>query len=255
MDELELVEVRDDLDLHGLAQLDLALQLCLQLRALVHELAVHGLVLRFYQGLCDGLQLVQVHRVHQLVLRLLNHVLDLRAPRHRLLLLCGLRRLVHMELGHGRLAEAVQRLGAQVAHHCGRELLLRGLASLALHGLLQQLLHLRHGAQGKRCVAAVVLGEDVDPLGHEALGAIQRASRRRLMQRGVAYCVPLVVRQALPHQQPQDLQVALEGRPMEGAVLLLRDLALRLVVLVHLGRALDDEDPRQNIVAVVGRPD
>mmetsp|Transcript_106895 Transcript_106895/g.312527 ORF Transcript_106895/g.312527 Transcript_106895/m.312527 type:complete len:234 (-) Transcript_106895:180-881(-) len=197
-----------------------------------------------------------MHRMSQLMLRLLDGVFHLHAPRHRLLLLGRLGRLVDHRLEDGGLAEDVERPGAEVSQHGRGELLAGGLAGSLLHGLLQEHLNLRDGAERIRRVPAVVLREDVDALRHEALGALQRTTSCCLVQRGVADGVLLVVRKALGrrHEQPQDLQVAFEGCPMQGAVLLLLDLALRLIVLVHISRIVLDQESGERLVAVGGGP-
>mmetsp|Transcript_13983 Transcript_13983/g.41681 ORF Transcript_13983/g.41681 Transcript_13983/m.41681 type:complete len:283 (-) Transcript_13983:63-911(-) len=189
----EGVQIGDGLALHRLAKLNLGLQLRLDQGALVNQLAVHWLVLGEGERRGDGIKLVEVQSVRELVLCFLDGVLHLHAPCHRLLLLCGLWRLVDHGLEDGAVAEDVQGPRAEVSQHGGGELLARGLTSSLLHGLLQKALDLRHSAEGVGCVSSVVLREDVHALRHEALGALQRAARGRLVQRSVADGVPLVV--------------------------------------------------------------
>mmetsp|Transcript_5152 Transcript_5152/g.16098 ORF Transcript_5152/g.16098 Transcript_5152/m.16098 type:complete len:255 (-) Transcript_5152:18-782(-) len=163
-----------------------------------------------------------------------------------------------MHLRHRLLSKDLGGPEAEVPQHVRGELLARDPAAGRAHGPLQEALDLRHGAEVEGRVAPVVLGEDVHALRHEALGALQGAARRGLVQRGVADGVFLVVREALRgrHEEPQDLQVALEGGPVQRAVLLPLDLALRLiVVLVNVCGVVLDQEPRQRLVAVGGGPD
>mmetsp|Transcript_92936 Transcript_92936/g.258850 ORF Transcript_92936/g.258850 Transcript_92936/m.258850 type:complete len:303 (+) Transcript_92936:61-969(+) len=115
----KVVEVRDRLHLHYLAELDLRLELGLDLRALVYQLAIHRLVLRQLQCRGDGLELIQMQRRGQLMLSLLDRISHLHTPGNRLLLLRRFRGLVDIRLKHRRLREHVQRPRAKVSQHGG----------------------------------------------------------------------------------------------------------------------------------------
>mmetsp|Transcript_36505 Transcript_36505/g.58874 ORF Transcript_36505/g.58874 Transcript_36505/m.58874 type:complete len:208 (-) Transcript_36505:368-991(-) len=206
----------------------------------MNELAVHRLVPSSSQCGGNGLKLVEVQGMIQLMLQLLNCHPNLIAPGHRLFLLSCIGRLVDEHLGDSCLTEHVQRPRAEVSQHCRGELLACGLAGHRAHSLLQELLHLRSRAKSVGRVSSVVLGEDITALRHDAFGAVQVAPSSGLVQRRVANGIPLVGRKVLwwRHQQLKLLEMALECRPMQWAVLFLS--LHRLVVLVDVcGVVLD----------------
>mmetsp|Transcript_5151 Transcript_5151/g.16093 ORF Transcript_5151/g.16093 Transcript_5151/m.16093 type:complete len:241 (-) Transcript_5151:5-727(-) len=157
-----------------------------------------------------------------------------------------------MHLRHRLLSKDLGGPEAEVPQHVRGELLARDPAAGRAHGPLQEALDLRHGAEVEGRVAPVVLGEDVHAPRHEALRAEHGAAGGRLVQRRVPDGVLLVVREvrAGRHEQPEEPVVALEGRPVQRAVLLPGGAAA-----VGRGRAALQQRPRQRLVAVRGGPD